>query len=545
MLRCSNKSLSRGPARPPSIDRKSGKIDACFNACFNQSRNGTAITTALTTATLTLDFLLDSAYARLPASFFTRLMPTPLPAPYLVAGSASAAALIGLDPAVLSNDDVIAALSGNRIAPNAMPLAAVYSGHQFGVWAGQLGDGRAMLLGDVAGPDGAIELQLKGAGPTPYSRGGDGRAVLRSSIREFLCSEAMAALGIPTSRALAVVGSDQGVLRETLESAAVVCRMAASFVRFGSFEHWYYNDKIAELKVLADHVIARNYPQLALETNPYQALLAEVTRRTAHTIAQWQAVGFMHGVMNTDNMSILGLTLDYGPFGFMEAFDAQHICNHTDRQGRYAYAMQPQIGHWNCHALAQALLPLIGEAEAAQQALDVYQPEFAGKMDQLLHEKLGLVTQQEGDAALFDAMFALMQENHVDFTLFFRRLGDLQLHPADLAVQEVPAFDAALRNLFIDRPAFDAWAAQYRTRLRAENSVDAARRLAMHAVNPKYVLRNYLAQAAIEQAQNKDFTEVARLLAVLQHPFDEQIGSEHYAALPPDWASGLEVSCSS
>jgi uncharacterized protein YdiU (UPF0061 family) len=369
--------------------------------------------------------------------------------------------------------------------------------------------------------------------------------VLRSSIREFLCSEAMAALGIPTSRALAVVGSDQGVLRETIESAAVVSRMAASFVRFGSFEHWYYNDKLAELKVLADHVIARNYPQLACEKNPYQALLAEVTRRTAHTIAQWQAVGFMHGVMNTDNMSILGLTLDYGPFGFMEAFDAQHICNHTDRQGRYAYAMQPQIGHWNCHALAQALLPLIGEAEAAQQALDVYQPEFAGKMDQLLHEKLGLVTQQEGDAALFDAMFALMQENHVDFTLFFRRLGDLQLHPADLAGQEVTAFDAALRNLFIDRPAFDAWAAQYRTRLRTENSFDAARRLAMHAVNPKYVLRNYLAQAAIEQAQNKDFTEVARLLAVLQHPFDEQIGSEHYAALPPDWASGLEVSCSS
>ena len=472
-------------------------------------------------------------------------MPTPLPAPYLVAASASAASLIGLDPALLACDDVIATLSGNKIAPSALPLAAVYSGHQFGVWAGQLGDGRAMLLGDVAGADGAIELQLKGAGPTPYSRGGDGRAVLRSSIREFLCSEAMAALGIPTSRALAIVGSDLGVLRETVESAAVVSRMAASFVRFGSFEHWYYNDKLAELKVLADYVIARNYPELAQATNPYQALLAEVTRRTAHTIAQWQAVGFMHGVMNTDNMSILGLTLDYGPFGFMEAFDANHICNHTDRQGRYAYAMQPQIGHWNCHALAQALLPLIGEADCAQQALDVYQPSFASKMDQLLHGKLGLVTQQTGDAALFDAMFALMQENHVDFTLFFRRLGDLKLYSADLGEQKLSAGDGALRDLFIDRPAFDAWAVQYRTRLRAENSIDATRRLAMHAVNPKYVLRNYLAQAAIEQAQNKDFTEVARLLAVLQRPFDEQPESAHYAALPPDWASGLEVSCSS
>jgi uncharacterized protein YdiU (UPF0061 family) len=534
MLRCSSGALLPGLGRRPCGERKSGKIDACFNQC----RNGTAITIE----PFNLDSVVDSAYARLPASFFTRLMPTPLPAPYLVAGSASAAALIGLDPAALANDDVIATLSGNRIAPNAMPLAAVYSGHQFGVWAGQLGDGRAMLLGEIEGADGIIELQLKGAGPTPYSRGGDGRAVLRSSIREFLCSEAMAALGIPSSRALAIVGSDQRVLRETLESAAVVCRMAPSFVRFGSFEHWYYNDKQAELKSLADHVIARNYPQLAHETNPYQALLAEVTRRTAHTIAQWQAVGFMHGVMNTDNMSILGLTLDYGPFGFMEAFDANHICNHTDQQGRYAYAMQPQIGHWNCHALAQALLPLIGEAEAAQQALDLYQPEFAGKMDQLLHDKLGLATQQDGDAALFDAMFALMQENRVDFTLFFRRLGELQL---DLGGQALPAGDAALRDLFIERPAFDAWAVQYRTRLRAENSIDAARRLAMHAVNPKYVLRNYLAQAAIEQAQNKNFTEVARLLAVLQRPFDEQPESEHYAALPPDWASGLEVSCSS
>jgi uncharacterized protein YdiU (UPF0061 family) len=492
-----------------------------------------------------LDSVLDSSYAALPPAFFTRLMPTPLPAPYLVAGSAFAAALIDLDLALLANEDVIATLAGNRTAPGALPLAAVYSGHQFGVWAGQLGDGRAIMLGDIASADGLLELQLKGAGATPYSRGGDGRAVLRSSIREFLCSEAMAALGIPTSRALAIVGSDQGVLRETLESAAVVSRMAASFVRFGSFEHWYYNDKMAELKVLADYVIERNYPHLAQQENPYQALLAEVTRRTAHTIANWQAVGFMHGVMNTDNMSILGLTLDYGPFGFMEAFDPDHICNHTDQQGRYAYAMQPQIGHWNCHALAQALLPLIGTAEAAQQALDTYPVEFAAKMDELLHGKLGLRTQQDGDAALFDAMFVMMKDNHVDFTLFFRSLGDLQLHLADDAEQDMAAGDAALRDLFIDRSAFDAWAVQYRRRLRAENSIDATRRLAMHAVNPKYVLRNYLAQVAIDKAQHKDFSGVTQLLAVLQNPFDEQPGSEHYAALPPDWASHLAVSCSS
>jgi uncharacterized protein YdiU (UPF0061 family) len=464
-------------------------------------------------------------------------MPTPLPAPYLVAASASAAAMIGLDPAALAHDDFIAILGGNALPGQALPLAAVYSGHQFGAWAGQLGDGRAILLGDIATADGPVELQLKGAGATPYSRMGDGRAVLRSSIREFLCSEAMAGLGIPTTRALAVIGSDQGVIRETIETAAVVTRMAPSFVRFGSFEHWFYRNQHEELKILADYVIDRFYPALREELNPYQALLAEVTRRTARLIAQWQAVGFMHGVMNTDNMSILGLTLDYGPFGFMEAFDAKHICNHTDQLGRYSYAMQPEIGHWNCYALGQALLPLIGEVEAAQQALDVYQGEFKSKMDQLWHQKLGLNTAQAGDNALFDAMFALLQANHVDFTLFFRALGELRLDGATA--------ENTLRDQFIDRAGFDAWAGQYRQRLRQEGSTDTERRLAMHSVNPKYVLRNYLAQVAIEKAQNKDFAEVARLLEVLEHPFDEQPEHASYAALPPDWASGLEVSCSS
>ena len=467
-------------------------------------------------------------------------MPTPLPAPYLVAVSEPAAALIGLDAAQLSTEESIAILIGNAVPARSLPLAAVYSGHQFGVWAGQLGDGRAMLLGDVATADGPMELQWKGAGLTPYSRMGDGRAVLRSSIREFLCSEAMHALGIPTSRALSVVGSDQGVMRETVETSAVVVRMAPTFVRFGSFEHWSHRNKPEELKILADYVIDRFYPQLKAEENPYQALLKEVTRRTAHMIAHWQAVGFMHGVMNTDNMSILGQTLDYGPFGFMEAFDSQHICNHTDQQGRYSYAMQPQIGHWNCYALAQALLPLIGEVEAAQTALDIYQHEFAAKIDALLHAKLGLTVAEQHEAAdreLFDAMFSLMQANSVDFTLFFRRLSGLKAADA--------SGDEPLRDLFLDRPAFDAWAGQYRTRLRAEASDDAARQLAMNAVNPKYVLRNYLAQVAIEKAQNKDFTEVTRLLSVLQRPFDEQPEYEQYAALPPDWASHLEVSCSS
>lgn len=482
---------------------------------------------------------LGNRFADLPPAFYTRLQPTPLPAPYLVGFSDAAAATIGLPHPADGDQDFLAVFAGNRIAAGSLPLSAVYSGHQFGVWAGQLGDGRAITLGDLPAADGQgrIELQLKGAGMTPYSRMGDGRAVLRSSIREFLCSEAMAALGIPTTRALSVIGSDQRVQRETAETAAVVTRMAPSFIRFGSFEHWYYHQRFDELKLLADSVLEQFYPALLSQANPYQALLREVTRRTATLMAQWQAVGFMHGVMNTDNMSILGLTLDYGPFGFMEAFDARHICNHTDQQGRYSYQMQPRIGQWNCFALGQAMLPLIGTVEETEAALADYEALYEAHHDALLRAKLGLRTSRPEDEQLIEAMFAILQANHVDFTLFFRRLGDLQIGNT--------AHDEPLRDLIIDRAAFDAWATQYRARLRAEDSDDDQRRLAMHAVNPKYVLRNYLAQVAIEKAQQKDFSEVQRLLDILRHPYDEQPQHDRYADLPPDWASHLEVSCSS
>lgn len=480
----------------------------------------------------------DNTFAQLPPAFYTHLPPTPLPAPYLVGISPSAATLIGLDPSHADHPEVVAILTGNAIASGSTPLSAVYSGHQFGVWAGQLGDGRAILLGDVPAADGTrMELQLKGAGPTPYSRMGDGRAVLRSSIREFLCSEAMARLGIATTRALSVTGSDLQVRRERMESTAVVTRMAPSFIRFGSFEHWYYQQRHDELKVLADHVIKHYYPHLQSATNPYAALLKEVTRRTAHLIAQWQAVGFMHGVLNTDNMSILGLTLDYGPFGFMEAFDARHICNHTDQQGRYSYQMQARIGQWNCYALGQAMLPLIGNVEETEAALADYEQEFDTRHRQLRLAKLGLQTATSDDQPLLDALFAILQDNHVDFTLFFRRLGNLRA--ADNSA------DAPVRDLFIDRPAFDAWAVQYRARLQQEGSDDSQRKRAMDATNPKYILRNYLAQVAIEKAERKDFSEIATLLQVLQHPFDEQPEHEEYASLPPDWASHLGVSCSS
>jgi len=498
--------------------------------------------TAMGTVITADDLPFNNSFAELPPAFYTRLMPTPLPSPHFIAASSPAAALLGLDAADLARPDFVELFTGNKVAPRSQPLSAVYSGHQFGVWAGQLGDGRAITLGDLATDNGPMELQLKGAGRTPYSRMGDGRAVLRSSIREFLCSEAMAALGIPTTRALMLTGSPQQVARETMESTAVVTRMAPTFVRFGSFEHWESRGQQDELRLLADYVIKNFYPEFAGADNPYKELLAEVTRRTARMIAHWQAVGFMHGVMNTDNMSILGLTLDYGPFGFMEAFDANHICNHTDSRGRYSYANQVPVGHWNCYALGNALLPLIGEPDVAEEALSVYRPEFGRHMNTLLQGKLGLMESREEDVGLFDAMFGLLQDNHADFTLFFRRLGELKL---DDASSDDASSDEPLRDLFIDRPAFDAWAATYRTRLRGENSIDAHRREAMHRVNPKYILRNYLAQNAIEQAQNGDLQGVHRLLAVLERPFDEQPENASYAALPPDWAAHLEVSCSS
>lgn len=497
------------------------------------------MTSAAENRALPIDALpYGSRFLDLPPVFYTRLMPAPVSSPYLVCGSEAAAQWIRLDPAEFGNPAFVETFSGNRLQGGMQPLAAVYSGHQFGVWAGQLGDGRAMLLGDVPSIDGTrVELQLKGSGPTPYSRMGDGRAVLRSSIREFLCSEAMAHLGIPTTRALCVTGSDMRVLRETPETAALVTRMAESFIRFGSFEHWYYNDRHADLKLLADTILSQHYPELLAAKNPYQALLQEVTARTAHLIAHWQAVGFMHGVMNTDNMSILGQTLDYGPFGFMEAFDANHICNHTDQQGRYSYQMQPRIGEWNCYALGQAMLPLIGSVEETEAALSVYKPQFAAKLDLLLHAKLGLQSTEPDDGELIAAMWKLLQDNHADFTLFFRRLGDFRCNDArtlDL-----------LRDLFLDRPAFDAWMQIYRNRLQREKTGEEERSQSMHRVNPKFVLRNYLAQVAIEKAQNKDFSEVRRLHGVLSRPFDEQPENEAYAALPPHWASDLEVSCSS
>jgi serine/tyrosine/threonine adenylyltransferase len=477
-------------------------------------------------------------------AFHTLLPPQPLPEVHWVHRNTALAADLGLTH-WLDTGQALHALAGNTVPPGTETLAGVYSGHQFGVWAGQLGDGRALLLGELDTPTGAMELQLKGSGRTPYSRMGDGRAVLRSSIREYLCSEAMHALGIPTTRALAIVGSPQPVVRETMETAAVVTRVAPSFIRFGHFEHFAHTARdVDALRLLTQRVIERWFPELAELTGasqPAAALLREVTRLTAELMAQWQAVGFCHGVMNTDNLSILGLTIDYGPFGFLDAFDPLHVCNHSDDRGRYAYARQPAVAYWNLHALAQALVPLVGDdTDALRDALEPYGATFEAALQQRLRAKLGLRSTDgadEGDAALVNALFDLMAADHVDFTILFRRLAGFSTAP--------DARNDAVRDLFIAREAFDAWAQRYTTRLQAEGSVDAERALRMNAVNPKYILRNHLAETAIVKAGEGDFSEVALLAKVLRRPYDEQPEHSALAAFPPDWAQHLEVSCSS
>lgn len=473
-------------------------------------------------------------FAALGPDFFTELHPTPLPSPHWVGTSSAVAQLIGLDADWLQRDEALQAFTGNTLLAGSRPLASVYSGHQFGVWAGQLGDGRAILLGETAA---GLEIQLKGAGRTPYSRMGDGRAVLRSSIREFLCSEAMHGLGIPTSRALCITGSPAPVRREEVETASVVTRVAPSFVRFGHFEHFAANDLQAQLKTLADYVIDRYYPECRdtrdFGGNAYAALLKAVSERTAHLMAQWQAVGFCHGVMNTDNMSILGLTIDYGPFQFLDAFVPGHVCNHSDNQGRYAYNRQPNVAYWNLFCLAQALLPLIGDQELAKGALESYKTVFPEAFMARMRSKLGLAQASEQDAELIDGILVLLAQNGVDYTIFWRRLSH--------AVQQND-FEP-VRDLFADRNAFDGWLLSYSEQLTLENKALAAN--LMLKTNPKFVLRNHLGEQAIRAAKLGDFSELQTLQRLLEHPFDEHPGHDAYAAFPPDWASSIEISCSS
>ncbi len=482
--------------------------------------------------------LFDNSYARLPQDFYAKLNPTPFSdPPVLINFNAAAAELIDLDPDQAKRPEFADVFGGSMLAQGMEPLAMLYSGHQFGVYVPQLGDGRAILLGEVRNERGEKwDLHLKGAGLTPFSRDGDGRAVLRSTIREYLCGEAMHGLGIPTTRALCIVGSDQKVYREQVETGAMLLRMAPSHVRFGSFEILYYRKQHEQLKMLADYVIANHFPNVSDGSDKYARFFSQAVERTAKLIAQWQAVGWAHGVMNTDNMSILGLTLDYGPFGFMDEYDPGFICNHSDHNGRYAFNQQPYIGLWNLSCLAQALLPLAPK-EDLKDALDRYTSICEGRYMELMRAKFGLMKAQEEDAVLIQDLLALMHLHHLDYTSFFRGLSLFRTGAASL--------NESLRDNFVDRGTFDRWARRYRDRLHEEGARDDDRAARMNRVNPKYVLRNYLVQTAIEKAQQKDFSEIDRLLALLRNPYTDQPGMDAYAAPPPNWGKHLAVSCSS
>ena len=476
----------------------------------------------------------EAAFAALGPAFFTRLSPQPVPAPYWVARSPDMARELGWAEDWWRPDAALELFSGNRLPAGSRPLASVYSGHQFGVWAGQLGDGRAILLGETRDRnDQALEVQLKGSGLTPYSRMGDGRAVLRSSIREFLCSEALHGLGIPTTRALCLTGSDLPVRRETLETAAVVTRLAPSFIRFGHFEHFSHHGLPEPLRQLTDFVIDHHYPDCHAAANPPAALLEAVTRRTAALMAQWQAVGFSHGVMNTDNMSILGLTIDYGPFQFLDGFDPGHIPNHSDHEGRYAFGRQPAVARWNLFALGQALLPLIGAEDATLAALEPYLGVFEAEYARCLAAKLGFAQASGRTTELAQGLLQLMATEHTDYTLAWRALSR---HMAGGPQED-------LRAHFIDQAALGAWLGDYQALARqagAEHSPEH-----MLRTNPAFVLRNYMAEEAIEKAKLKDLSVLQALHAVLTRPFDEQPEHATWAGLPPDWASRITLSCSS
>jgi uncharacterized protein YdiU (UPF0061 family) len=465
---------------------------------------------------------IENDFARLGAGFFTAMPAERVGnAPRLLHANAAAAKLVDLDSAIFAHPDFAAAMAGHLPLEGFAPLAQVYSGHQFGVWAGQLGDGRALLVGQVRNAHGELwDIQLKGAGKTPYSRFGDGRAVLRSSIREYLCSEAMAALGIATSRALSLVATGETVHRERPEPGAVIARMAQSHVRFGHFEHFHYAGNTGAVKALADHVIAEHFPGL-----DYAAFFGEVVRHTAVTIAHWQAAGFAHGVMNTDNMSILGLTLDYGPFGFMDSYDPDFICNHSDDQGRYSVINQPGIAHWNLRALAVALSRLLPAQELLER-LEGFERHFATSYRALMRAKLGLRREEEGDDRLIGELLAAMAKGRADYTMTFRQL---------------PRADAAWLDRFgTARTEAEAWLERWRARTQGEDLC------ALDRVNPKYVLRNWVAETAIRAVEDRDDLAVLdRIFRLLQTPYDEHPQDAEFAAPPPPSLCGLEVSCSS
>ena len=478
-------------------------------------------------------------------------------APRVLAYSPQLTALLGFEATEVASDTFAQVFGGNALYPGMQPYAANYGGHQFGHWAGQLGDGRAITLGEAIGTDGKrYALQLKGAGRTPYSRGADGRAVLRSSIREFLCSEAMHHLGVPTTRALSLVGTGETVMRDMFydgrprpEPGAVVCRVAPSFVRFGSFELPASRGDRALLQRLVDFTIAQDFPELSGQDEPlYAAWFVQVCERTAELVAHWMRVGFVHGVMNTDNMSILGLTLDYGPYGWIDDYDPDWTPNTTDAQGRrYRFGMQPQLAYWNLVRLAQALAPLFAGGDPLNAGLARFRTCWDACQRRDAAAKLGMTEHREGDLGLLSALYGLMQQAEMDMTLTFSGLAELGGQA--LSIEPLlPAFYAADRREAA-LPALRDWLARYAARLDADGSAPEVRRERMRRANPRYVLRNYLTQQAIDRAEQGDMSGIEVLMEVMRHPYDEQPGREPFAAKRPDWArdrAGCSMlSCSS
>ncbi len=479
---------------------------------------------------MSVHFPFDNTYARLPGHFFSPTPPTRVAAPLLIRVNRALAVQLGLDPEELAASEGVEILAGNRIANGAEPIATAYAGHQFGGFVPQLGDGRAILLGEVIGRNGLRrDIQLKGAGPTPFSRRGDGRAALGPVLREYIVSEAMAALGIPTTRALAAVLTGEKVVREGMLPGAVLTRIASSHIRVGTFQFFAARGDVDGVRALADHVIARHYPDAADAEQPYGALLECVIKAQAELIAQWMLVGFIHGVMNTDNMSVAGETIDYGPCAFMDQYDPRTVYSAIDRQGRYAYGNQPTIAHWNLTRLAETLLPLLAEdtepaIAAAEDALSQFPTLFDNAFKAGLSRKLGLETSDAGDASLGDELLKAMATSRADFTLTFRRLSDAAAGPEN---------DAQVRQLFGDSHEYDEWATRWRARLAHQPMDAAARATAMRAVNPAFIPRNHRVEAMIRAAVDRDdFGPFEELHSVLEKPFEDQPTSAKYATPP-------------